>query len=128
MKKRCGWVLIDGSFVHCEPWKHLETARALPWVLEQRSRVVTLDENWNDPDGEALRKALADIGLVKVDNMLIDVDFMNNSQLRTLQSLFELDEPRSEIQFVGKISIRMEVRIFLKMKSSDRLNMLAGMG
>lgn len=127
MSQRCGWILPDGTFVSCAPWQHLQSARELPFVVEARTRHSSLNANWDDGEGELLRKALGEIGLVKVHDILIDVESLNLSQLKTLQALFELDEPRKEIQFVGKVTLKMEVRLFLKLKSPDRLNMLASM-
>lgn len=127
MSERCGWILPDGTFVTCAPWQHLQKAREIEFVIHARVKYEALHLSWDDPEGELLRKALADLGLVKVNDALIDADSINYQQLKKLQALFDLDEPRREIQFVGRLNLRMEVRLFLKLKNPDRLNMLASM-
>lgn len=127
MIQKSGWILPDGSFVECEPWLHLQTAKTISFVIEMKNSHIGLQDTWDDTEGELLRKSLGDIGLVKVNNELVDAHYINNTQLKVLQQLYDLAPPEKEIVFVGKISLRLPVRLFLKLKNPDRLNMLADM-
>jgi hypothetical protein len=124
--KVSGWILPEGSWHECRPWEHLEFAKSLERVILERPKNKLLNETWDAPDDEQIREALAQIGLIKVCYHLIDADFVNPRQLRMLQQVYGFHSLACEIEFIGKIKARMELRLFMKLRDPDRLNTLAG--
>lgn len=120
----CGWILPDGTTVACEHWFHLETAKQLPFVLAKRETTPCLQQNWDDREGEDLRRCLAGIGLVKVHENLVDADEINLTQLVKLQKIYEWADPNLDIDIVGRIQLKIPARLFLKIRNPDRLNAL----
>jgi hypothetical protein len=119
-----GWILPDGSWVECHPWEHVRTAKSLPVVLEQRGKDPELVGLWDDPDDEKLRGCLARIGLVKVCYHLVDADTLTPRQLRMLQQVYGFHSLDEEIEFIGRIRGRVELRILMKIRDPERLNTL----
>lgn len=118
----CGWILPDGAIVACPHWQHLETAKSIPFVLLQKEKSSALQKCWDLGDEELFRRSLANIGLVKVHDNLIDADEFNLQQLLVLQKIFEWAHPDLDIDIVGRIQLKIPVRLFLKIKNPDRLN------
>jgi hypothetical protein len=119
-----GWILPDGSWVECRPWEHIRAAKSLPVVSAQRDSDRELDELWSDPDDEKLRSCLARLGLIKVCYHLVDADFITPRQLRMLQQVYGFHSLEDEIEFVGRIRGRVELRVLMKMRDPERLNLL----
>lgn len=67
------------------------------------------------------------MGLIKVCYNLIDADSINLRQLKVLQDLYKMHQPATDLEFIGGIRLRMELRLFLKLRSAERLNALAAM-
>lgn len=123
-----GWILPDGAWVECKPWEHIKAAKELQWLQAQKMAHTELHTLWHDPDEEKLRVCLARHGLIKVCYHLVDADEFNNRQLRCLQSLYSLMPLDEDIEFIGRIRLKMQVRLFLKLKDADRLNTLGSFG
>lgn len=119
-----GWLLPDATWHPCEPWDHIRAVKQIPWLLEQRSGHYRLDQCWDLEDDEPIRQCLARMGLVKVSYNLVDADSISTAQLRALQDLYRLHEPDTDLEFIGSIRLRLELRAFLKLKSPERLNTL----
>jgi hypothetical protein len=124
MLRISGWVLPSGEYLQCKPWEHIAFAKCIPWLVEQHASHKKLSELWNEPDTEKLREVLAELGLVKVCYHLIDANFLNMRQLVCLQEIYGVLAPTEDIEFVGRIRVKLPVRIFLKMRCPDRLNSL----
>ncbi len=119
-----GWILPNGSWHECLPWEHIKTAKTISFIIENKDNNLKLKTFWDHPDDELLRAELANIGMIKVCYTFIDADNINDAQLIQLQKLaqyFPLDE---EIEFIGKIKLKIQVRLFLKIKDPNRLNKL----
>lgn len=123
----CGWILPDGSWHPCPAWKHVLSAKEIPWVAEQRNKHYSLGNAWEKDDEEGFRRALASMGLVKINKQFVDADFLSNAQLTFMQTLYLECNPDCELEFVGRIVLKMPVRVFLKLKNPERLNMLGSM-
>lgn len=119
-----GWILPDGAWVECDPWEHVRTAKRLPLVEERKGVDQELTALWDDPDDEKLRHCLARLGLVKVCYHLIDADTLNARQLRMLQQVYGFHSLDEEIEFIGRIRGRVELRILMKIRDPERLNNL----
>lgn len=123
-----GWILPDGTWVECMPWEHIRVAKDIAWVQQQRTASSELEAHWDDPDDEKIRGSLARLGLVKVCYHLVDADSLTNRQLKRLQESYALMPPDEEIEFIGRIRVKMQVRILLKLRDSERLNTLGTFG
>ena len=66
----------------------------------------------------------ARIGLVKVCYLIVDADFLTPRQLRMLQQVFGFHSLEDEIDFIGRIRGRVELRVLMKIRDPDRLNAL----
>ncbi|BBH53589.1 hypothetical protein [Fluviispira sanaruensis] len=119
-----GWLFPDGKWMDCNPWEHLKAAKELPFLIEKSKTCNKLQALWQHEDEELLRSELAKIGMIKVCYYLIDADFLNTNQLYKLQELFALSPLDEEIEFIGRIKLKIQVRIFLKIKDPERLNNL----
>ncbi|KAB8033134.1 hypothetical protein [Fluviispira multicolorata] len=119
-----GWLFPDGKWFECAPWEHLKAAKELPFVVEKAQNCEVLRSLWQHEDEELLRAELAKIGMIKVCYYLVDADHLNNLQLFKLQELFALSALDEDIEFIGRIKIKIQVRIFLKIKDPERLNKL----
>ena len=123
-----GWILPCGHWEECMPWEHIRVAKELEWVQSQRPAYPELHANWDDPDDEKLRVCLAGIGLVKVCYQLVDADSLNGRQLKKLQELYALSPLEEDVEFIGRIKVKLQVRILLKLRDPERLNMLGTFG
>jgi hypothetical protein len=119
-----GWLLPDATWHPCEPWEHIRAVKQIAWLLEQRSGHYRLNQCWDLQDDEPIRHCLARMGLVKISYNLVDADSITMAQLRALQDLYRLHEPDTDLEFIGGIRMRLELSLFLKLKSPDRLNTL----
>ena len=123
-----GWILPDGTWLPCNPWEHIRAAKQIHFLIEEKEKHLELARTWADPDEEKLRTCLASMGFVKVCYHLVDADGFNNRQLRQLQELYSLLSPDDEIEFIGRIQLRLPVRLLLKLKDAERLNALGRFG
>jgi hypothetical protein len=123
-----GWILPDGTWHECRPWEHIAAAKSMPWLQEQRLKNSSLDEQWQDPDEEKIRACLASLGMIKVCYHMVDADSFTLRQLKTLQTVYDLIPLESEIEFIGRIRIKIELRMLLKVRDPERLNMLGSFG
>ena len=119
-----GWLLPNGTWNECLPWEHLKSAKQIPYVIENKENNTILQTYWDHPDEELLRSELGKIGMIKVSYTLIDADFINDLQLSQLQKLTQIFPPEEELEFIGRIKLKIQVRIFLKIKDPQRLNSL----
>jgi hypothetical protein len=119
-----GWLLPCGNWIECKPWEHIKSAKDIPYIIENKNKNTELQTLWDHPDEELLRAELAKIGMVKVCYYLIDADYLTHSQLQKLQDLYTISPLDEEIEFIGRIRIKIQVRLFLKIKDPDRLNKL----
>lgn len=122
--KLSGWIFPCGKWLDCMPWEHIKIAKSYPYIIEAKDKNERLQSLWDHPDEELLRVELAKIGMIKVCYYLIDADFINLSQLKKLQDLYALSPLDEEIEFIGRIKLKLQVRIFLKIKDPERLNNL----
>jgi hypothetical protein len=120
-----GWILPDGSWLDCYPWEHIRFAKSLPLTLELRETDAELAELWDHLDEERLRSCLARLGFVKVCYHMVDADFLSGRQLRMLQQVYGFHPLETELEFIGRIRGRLELRLLMKMRDPDRLNNLA---
>ncbi len=118
----------DASWHPCEPWEHIVAVKEIPWLLEIKDKHYSLSRCWDLADDEPIRLCLARMGLIKVCYNLIDADFITPEQLVALQELYRLHQPTVDLEFIGGIRLQLELRLFLKLRSPDRLNGLASMG
>ena len=122
--KLSGWVLPCGKWLECNPWEHIKEAKSFSYTLESKDLNKALELIWNHPDEELLRAELAKIGMIKVCYYEIDADHINFCQLKKLQELYSISPLDEDIEFIGKIKIKLQVRLFLKIKDPERLNKL----
>ena len=122
--KVSGWILPDGGWYECRPWEHIQAAKSMSWLQQERTKNLLLDQTWDSSDEEDIREALAQLGMVKVCYHLVDADFISPRQLRMLQQVYGFHSLGLEIEFVGKIRGRMELRLFMKLRDAERLNHL----
>ena len=120
-----GWILPDGSWHECEPWEHIKVSKSFSFVIAARLEDRELDSLWDDPDDEKVRHCLARLGLIKVCYRLVDADFMTARQLRMLQQVYGFHSLEDEIEFIGRIRGKLELRILMKIRDPERLNTLA---
>ncbi|WGL60276.1 hypothetical protein QEJ31_01480 [Pigmentibacter sp. JX0631] len=119
-----GWLLPNGTWSECLPWEHLKSAKNIPYVIENKENNAVLQTYWDHPDEELLRSELGKIGMIKISYTLIDADYINELQLTQLQKLAQIYPLEEELEFIGKIKLKIQVRIFLKIKDPQRLNNL----
>ncbi|WP_148697908.1 hypothetical protein [Silvanigrella aquatica] len=122
--KISGWVLPCGNWINCNPWEHIKKAKEINYIIESKDKNQNLHLLWNHPDDELLRAELAKIGMIKVCYKQIDADSVTPSQLTKLQELFSLCSLDEDIEFIGRIKLKIQVRLFLKIKDVERLNRL----
>ena len=121
-----GWILPDGSWLECRPWEHITFAKSLPWVNEQKSKDPELLMLWDNQDEERLRQCFGRLGMGKVCYHLIDADFLNLRQLRMLQQVYGFFSLEEEVEFIGRIRGKIQLRVFTKIRDPERLNRLGG--
>jgi hypothetical protein len=92
--------------------------------MEKRKVDIELHALWDDPDDERIRHCLARIGLVKVCYHLVDADSLTPRQLRMLQQVYGFHSLEDEIEFIGRIRGKVELRILMKIRDPERLNAL----
>ena len=119
-----GWILPDGSWHECNPWEHIRVAKSFSFVVAERGRDHELHTFWDDPDDEKIRPCLARLGLIKVCYHLVDADFMTPRQLRMLQQVYGFHPLEDEVEFIGRIRGKVELRILMKVRDPERLNTL----
>lgn len=118
----------DASWVECKPWEHVALAKSLPEVKQLRASDSELDNLWDLGNDEALRDCLARLGMIKVCYHLVDANHITMRQLIKLQDVHAFSDSSLTIEFIGKIRLKIELRILLKLKNVDRLNQLADFG
>lgn len=119
-----GWILPDGEWVECDPWDHIRAAKGLPLTEGLRAKNPQLDELWAHHDDEMLRACLAELGFIKVCYHLVDANELSLRQLKRLQELFAGFDPELELEFIGRIRLKLQVRLLLKIRDPERLNSL----
>jgi hypothetical protein len=122
--KVSGWILPDGTWFECRPWEHIKVAKSMVWLQTERPKNLLLNETWDHPDEEQIRDALAQLGMVKVCYHMVDADSLSPRQLRMLQQVYGFHNLDSEIEFIGRIRGKIQVRILMKLRDPDRLNTL----
>lgn len=122
--KLSGWIFPCGKWLDCKPWEHIKEAKGYSYILETKEKNEKLQLLWDNPDEELLRVELAKIGMIKVCYYHIDANYINLPQLKKLQDLYIISPLDEEIEFIGKIRLKLQVRLFLKIKDPDRLNNL----
>lgn len=120
--KLSGWVFPSGVWFNCKPWEHIKEIKNHPYFNKLKENNKIFKELWNNPDEELLRIELAKIGMIKVCYYHIDANNINHLQLKTLQTLFSITTLDEDIEFIGKIRLKIPIRLFLKIKDPERLN------
>ena len=122
--KISGWLLPCGKWNECNPWEHIKRAKEYQYVIELKEKNEKLRLFWNNPDDELLRSELAKIGMIKVCYYQIDADNINMNQLKTLQNIYTVCPLDQDIEFIGRIKLKLQIRLLLKIKDPERLNQL----
>jgi hypothetical protein len=111
-----GWILPDGSWRPVEEWWHVSAL--YDYISEGLlfARTEEYKNTLNNGDETKIRHFAATIGLVKIGKNIIDAYNINSAQLKTIQELYNLCKPETELEWLQENGKRTFITVEKIMK------------
>jgi hypothetical protein len=95
-----GWILPDGTWRPVEEWWHISAlydyiSEGLEFAIQEEFQVTL-----NEGDESKIRHVASLSGLVKIGKRVIDAYSISSEQLKTIQDLYALCQPETEIEWL----------------------------
>jgi hypothetical protein len=121
LEQLSGWILPDGSWRPVEEWWHVSAL--YDYISEGLDFALTdfFQSTLKEGDEAKIRDMASKAGLVKVGKRIIDAYVISTLQLRTLQEIYALCSPDTELEWLqeGGVSTVLVVSKLLKLRKME---------